>query len=111
MVRDAAFDTSRLRILLETDAPYVPSSLLRISELKLNLLLQNSYMVPANIYDSLSLPNGKSNSRLPLSHSGMIPWTAEFVADTVNGANVDASMDANDVLEISRANARVVYGI
>jgi TatD DNase family protein len=66
-------------------------------------------MVPANIYESLSPPTGKS-SRLALSHSGMIPWTAAFVAEVVNEA-VDASIDANDVLDISRANAHVVYGV
>ncbi len=43
------------RILLETDAPY---------------------MVPANVYDTLE----PKQSRLPFSHSLIIPWTAEFVA-------------------------------
>jgi len=66
-------------------------------------------MVPANIYESLSLTGSKS-VRLPLSHSGMIPWTAAFVADIVNG-EVGTALDANDILEISRANARLVYGV
>ena len=66
-------------------------------------------MVPANIYESLSVATGKS-SRLAHSHSGMIPWTAAFVAQVVN-ETVDASIDANDVLDISRMNTRVVYGV
>jgi hypothetical protein len=66
-------------------------------------------MVPANIYESLSLPTGKS-IRLALSHSGMIPWTAAFVAGIVN-ETVDVSIDANDVLDISRTNSHVVYGV
>ncbi|PVG02415.1 Metallo-dependent hydrolase [Serendipita vermifera] len=82
------FSASQLRIVLETDAPY---------------------MVPANLYDSLALPGGKSN-RLALSHSGMIPWTAGFVADVVNESE-ENRVDANDILEISRSNARLIYGI
>lgn len=66
-------------------------------------------MVPANIYESISLTSSKS-VRLPLSHSGMIPWTAAFVADIVN-AELGTTLDANDVLEVSRANARSVYGV
>jgi TatD DNase family protein len=69
----------------------------------------DSYMVPANLYESLALPNGKSN-RLAISHSGMIPWTAGFVADIVNEVEGN-SVDANDILEISQTNARLVYGI
>lgn len=76
-------------------------------------------MVPANIYESLSLTSGKS-VRLALSHSGMIPWTAEFVASLVNEREQDAvlsssststTLDANDILTISRKNARAVYGV
>jgi len=75
-----------LRILLETDAPY---------------------MVPANLTaQSLSL---KSGQKLPVSHSGMIPWTAEFVANVVGGE--PEGWDANRVLEVSRANAKAVYGV
>ena len=74
---------SVLRILLETDAPY---------------------MVPANLKpQTLSL---KSGQKLPLSHSGMIPWTAEFVANIAGG-----EWDANRVLEVSRANAKAMYGV
>ncbi|KIM30583.1 hypothetical protein M408DRAFT_328132 [Serendipita vermifera MAFF 305830] len=83
----ASFDISVLRIVLETDAPY---------------------MVPANIYESLT--SVKSTTRLPFSHSGMIPWTAGFVAEIVN-AEIGTTLEANDVLEVSRQNARNVYGV
>lgn len=65
-------------------------------------------MVPANIYESLTLPSGKN--RLALSHSGMIPWTAAFCANVVN-ETIGSRIDANDILEASRQNARLVYGI
>lgn len=69
------------RIVLETDAPY---------------------MVPANIYGSLSTMKG----RLPLCHTAMIPWTAEFVAEVAGG-----EWDVERVLELGKANAHHVYGI
>ncbi|KAG8758741.1 hypothetical protein FRC14_007456 [Serendipita sp. 396] len=113
----ALTDGSPLRILLETDAPY---------------------MVPSNIYESLALTSGGKNPRLAFSHSGMIAWTAGFVADIANGASSSSTslassarvvegthqnedgdsettqgtvLDANDVLEVSRRNARLVYGV
>ncbi|KAL8278721.1 hypothetical protein RQP46_008790 [Phenoliferia psychrophenolica] len=52
------FLANPLRIVLETDAPYmVPSVLPPPSELGM-----------------------KSGQKMPFSHSGMLPWTAEFVA-------------------------------
>jgi hypothetical protein len=124
---------SPLRILLETDAPY---------------------MIPANIYPSLYAepPAGKgmkSNTRLPLSHCGMVPWTAGWVAEYLNShdpavaeekgeavgnGEVSGNEDgqekekvgegesgehgeegdvwtAESVMKISRENARMVYGI
>jgi TatD DNase family protein len=75
--------TSPLRILLETDAPY---------------------MVPANIYNSIPDLKGK---RLPLCHTAMIPWTAEFVAGVATGGH----WDAERVMREARENARKVYGI
>ncbi|KAM6498732.1 hydrolase [Amanita muscaria] len=74
--------SNRLRILLETDAPY---------------------MVPANIYNSLpSLKGGK----LPLCHTAMIPWTAEFVANVAGTA-----WNAERVMREARENARLVYSV
>jgi TatD DNase family protein len=69
------------RIILETDAPY---------------------MVPANIYSSLPTVKG----RLPLSHTAMIPWTAEFVA-TIAGEE----WDVERVLELGKINAHNVYDV
>lgn len=70
-----------LRILLETDAPF---------------------MTPGNLYKSLPLLKGK----LPLCHTAMIPWTAEFVA-TITGGR----WDADEVMKESRENARRIYGV
>jgi TatD DNase family protein len=90
--------TSNLRILLETDAPY---------------------MVPANIYNSIKPVNGEVfKGRLPLSHSAMIPWTADFVVDGLKGNSTISSEDANKVpldvdlvMRVARENARKVYGV
>ncbi|KAL1731594.1 hypothetical protein EV714DRAFT_248911 [Schizophyllum commune] len=73
--------SSPLRIILETDAPY---------------------MVPTNVYSVLSGMKG----RLPLCHTAMIPWTADFVAGILG-----EGWDATRVMEIARENARKVYGI
>ncbi|KAF9029906.1 hypothetical protein BDZ89DRAFT_1038223 [Hymenopellis radicata] len=72
---------SRPRILLETDAPY---------------------MVPNNLYGSLQGMKG----RLPLCHSAMIPWTAQFVANLWGD-----EWDAERVMKLGRENARRVYGV
>lgn len=111
---DPRSGTSPLRILLETDAPY---------------------MIPANLYASLTSPDMKGK-RLPLCHTGMIPWTAEFVAgvlknaygdgcgadetikteyidneEKVRGTEVDSKWDAERVMQIARDNARSIYGV
>ncbi|KAI0803234.1 hypothetical protein BC629DRAFT_1284243 [Irpex lacteus] len=74
-----------LRIVLETDAPF---------------------MVPGNIYQSLPAVKGK---RLPLCHTAMLPWTAEFVSRVASEAC--GSWDIESVMRISRDNARQMYGI
>ena len=84
-----------LRILLETDAPY---------------------MIPANIYRDLrNLPPG---SKLPISHTGMIPWTAEWVSKVAAEATKQfpSAGDATGwtverVMTEARDNARNVYGV
>ena len=68
------------RILLETDAPF---------------------MVPSNIYPSLPTPG-----RLPLSHSGMIPWVADAAAGVLG-----EGWDAARVMRCANENARAVYGV
>ncbi|KAI0312093.1 hypothetical protein OF83DRAFT_1176966 [Amylostereum chailletii] len=71
------------RILLETDAPF---------------------MVPANLYGAL--PPAVKNARLPLSHTAMIPWTAQFVAEVSGG-----KWGVEEVMKLGRENARIVYGV
>ncbi|KAH9840197.1 uncharacterized protein C8Q71DRAFT_746277 [Rhodofomes roseus] len=88
----AASSSSRLRILLETDAPF---------------------MVPSNLYDT-ALKGVKG--RLPLSHSAMIPWTAEFVAGVANEMMAEVvegrpSWDVERVMQVARENARNMYGV
>ncbi|KAI0058157.1 Metallo-dependent hydrolase [Artomyces pyxidatus] len=81
LLRQMAAQTETPRIILETDAPY---------------------MIPANIYGSLPTVKG----RLPLCHTGMIPWTAEFVADVAG-----TGWDTDRVLKIGRINAQSMYGL
>ncbi|KAL0057039.1 hypothetical protein AAF712_016340 [Marasmius tenuissimus] len=81
---------SDFQILPETDAPY---------------------MVPANIYASLTSLSG---NRLPLSHSAMIPWTTDFVSGVLKEKERETDGDGWDskkVLEVGRENARKVYGM
>lgn len=83
----AAASPSPLRILLETDAPF---------------------MAPSNIYNTLKAVKG----RLPLSHTAMIPWTAEFTADVANEtAQEGVRWDTERVLREGRENARRMYGV
>lgn len=61
-------------------------------------------MTPSNLTpQSLGL---KSGQKLPFSHSGMIPWTAEFVAQVAG-----EGWDTDRVLTVARENARAVYGV
>jgi TatD DNase family protein len=85
-------DPSSLRILLETDAPY---------------------MVPSNLYNDLPAIRGK---KLPVCHSAMVPWTADFVAGIANGSSGSSDQpggpwSADEVMKIARENARKVYGV
>ncbi|KJA22394.1 hypothetical protein HYPSUDRAFT_41021 [Hypholoma sublateritium FD-334 SS-4] len=84
-------DASALRILLETDAPY---------------------MVPANLYDDLPAIRGK---KLPICHTAMVPWTAKFVANMANGGAgavaTEGAWTADEVMRVARENARKVYGV
>ncbi|KAK7023152.1 hypothetical protein R3P38DRAFT_2532112 [Favolaschia claudopus] len=83
---------SRLPIVLETDAPY---------------------MVPAPIYTlpAFSTPDGKGK-KLPLCHSGMVPWTADFVANLLPPAEGEREgWDAARVMTVARENARALYGV
>ncbi|EAU83670.1 hydrolase [Coprinopsis cinerea okayama7 len=74
--------SNKLRILLETDAPY---------------------MVPANLYESAPALKGK---RLPLCHTAMIPWVAEFVAGVAG-----EGWSSDRIMEEARENAKAMYGV
>jgi TatD DNase family protein len=81
---------AELRIVLETDAPF---------------------MVPSNIYAAIpELGSSSRAGRLPLSHAAMIPWTAACVAEVANEAGGEG-WDVPRVLAVARENARKVYGI
>lgn len=70
-------------------------------------------MVPSTIYrdSALSAKEG-FKGRLPLSHTGMIPWTAEFVAGlTGEGEEGGGKWDVEAVMREARNNAREVYGV
>jgi TatD DNase family protein len=67
-----------LRILLETDPPY---------------------MIPSNFYSSLTLASPDlKGKKLPLCHTAMIPWTAEFVASLIG----KEEWDTEKVLKVTR---------
>ncbi|KAJ6498572.1 hydrolase [Mycena vitilis] len=89
----SAAAASRLRIVLETDAPY---------------------MVPTPIYTapSFAVPEAKGK-KLALCHSGMVPWTAGFVADLLPRAEEGEGegWDAGRVMRVARENARAMYGV
>lgn len=97
----ASANPSKLRILLETDSPY---------------------MIPANIYPSL--PKALKG-KLPICHTAMIPWTAEFVAGILGGptststgetpveaeTTIKSEWDTDKVMRTARDNAKFVYGV
>jgi len=78
-------------------------------------------MVPSNLYDDLPAIKGK---KLPICHSAMVPWTAQFVADRANeglkatrpeGEGEEEAggfvWDADTVMKVARENARKLYGV
>ncbi|KAI0069993.1 Metallo-dependent hydrolase [Panus rudis PR-1116 ss-1] len=90
------------RLLLETDAPF---------------------MVPSNLAGSLAEvlgDPGVKNLRFPLSHSAMIPWTAEFVVGCLKdkpkggerqGEDGEEEWTVERVMRVANENAKKVYGI
>jgi TatD DNase family protein len=70
------------RLLLETDSPF---------------------MTPNTVQKAIKSLGGKS-TRIPVCWSGMIPWTAEFVANLKNES-------VERVLAVTRENAQRMYGI
>jgi TatD DNase family protein len=65
-------------------------------------------MIPSNLYSSLTLASlDLKGKKLPLCHTAMIPWTAEFVAGLIG----KEEWDTERVLKVARDNARTVYGV
>lgn len=60
-------------------------------------------MTPNNVQKAIKSSGGKS-TRLSVCWSGMIPWTAEWVAN-IKGETVEK------VLEVTTENAMRMYGI
>lgn len=70
-------------------------------------------MVPSTMGPPSSL-GMKSGQKLPFCHSGMLPWTAAYVAKVLNERATEegtAAWTTEDVLRIARDNARKVYGV
>ncbi|KAJ6498571.1 hypothetical protein C8R47DRAFT_310285 [Mycena vitilis] len=93
MFGPSAATPPRLRIVLETDAPY---------------------MVPATLYNSpsFSAPDVKG-MKVPLCHPGMLPWTAAYIANPLprGKPGEEEGWDAQRVLSVGRKNAREMYGV
>ena len=63
-------------------------------------------MIPSNIYPALTTVDASFKGWLPLCHTMMIPWMAEFVADVIGG-----EWDILKVMKVVRENAKIVYGL
>ena len=69
-------------------------------------------MIPANLYRDTSA----GSSKLPICHTGMVPWTAEFVSDVAKGVTGGEGgdtgvWDVDRVMQEASENARRVYGV
>ena len=69
-------------------------------------------MIPANVYRDIPLGSNK----LPICHTGMVPWTAEFVSNVAVGVKTGEGgdvgvWDVERVMREGRENARRVYGV
>jgi TatD DNase family protein len=93
---------------------------IRSGELPLSRMLMETdspFMTPKGIYPWVKKTrSGKqAKKRFEFSHSGMIPFTAEFVADLINEgreARGEAERtNVEEVLQTTRQNAEKVYGI
>lgn len=60
-------------------------------------------MVPSNLYESIPEIKGK---KLPICHTAMVPWVAEFAAKVAG-----EGWTADRVMANARDNARLIYGV
>ena len=63
-------------------------------------------MIPSNIYPALTTVDASFQGWLPLCHTAMIPWTAEFVSDVIGG-----EWYISKAMKVARENAKIVYGL
>ncbi|GAA5948268.1 hypothetical protein JCM10213_002214 [Rhodosporidiobolus nylandii] len=79
-----------LRIVMETDAPFMVPTTLPTKELGMT-----------------------SKQRFPFSTASVLPWSAEFVAKTLNEGKAEGERlwTTVDVLRQARENARKLYGV
>jgi TatD DNase family protein len=67
-------------------------------------------MVPTPIYDAPAFAAADAKGkRLPLCHSGMVPWTADFVSKLLPENAGEWSTER--VLNVARENAKAMYGV
>lgn len=69
-------------------------------------------MVPSNLPPP-SVLGFKSGQKIPLSHAGMLPWTADFVAQVLNEGKLEEEKQwtREQVIEVANENAHIVYGV
>jgi TatD DNase family protein len=70
-------------------------------------------MVPSTLGPPSSI-GMTSKQKFPFAHSGVLPWTAAFVAKVLNERETtegEAPWTTEDVLRVARENAGKVYGI
>jgi TatD DNase family protein len=94
--------------------------LIRSEELPLSrMLLQSGFPThfPRGVFDWFK-GRGLGNTRPVFAHSGMIPFTAECVAELINIGRRERGMmreidkvDVEEVLDTTRRNAEVLFGI
>jgi TatD DNase family protein len=65
-------------------------------------------MVPINVYEDILALKGE---RLPICHSGMIPWTAKIRSRRGKRRVGVGTWDADRVMAVARENAKTMYGI
>lgn len=70
-------------------------------------------MIPSNVYRDIPRPTTGASAKFPLSHTAMIPWTAEWVAKAAQEVNETTCeiWNAEKVLDIGKQNAKIVYNI
>ncbi|KAF8253064.1 Metallo-dependent hydrolase [Wilcoxina mikolae CBS 423.85] len=116
----ATFPNSYIGItgVVSYNLPHV-AEFIRSGELPLERMLMETdspFMIPKNIYPWMKTRSSNDRrKRFEISHSGMIPFTAELVAGMINegreAASDDRRTNVEEVLDVTRKNAEKVYRI